>query len=447
MNKLIILLLLIFSTTAHAQTWGRYDWIRPSDLNDGTDTPSTGQCVAIDSSNTDQFEYIACGSGSGDITRVGDILSGDALVTGGNVTIDSIGIASLTIGNTSLGDITLRFKGDSGTAGTIIYEVTQDTLNLNVPFKLYDDDGIGLVDTFGDFAVDNNAWAGFRGAPVFFDGTATVFLIGVLASDIPENLQTLKWNTGGTITWENDIDTSGITAADTCVLFSDGADNPSCDTSNFNYNKTTKALSAGSFIAAPSVSPTISFLDSDVGDGGTQGLISLNCPKTGSGAEGCEITFSHQVSGVTVDTIIMGNTGGVTLDTVTITTSFSAPNLVSHADILDSDQADTKCIWFENPTASDDFKSIWQNSTANDFLITGLKCDSDQTIDWDLQIDDGTPADVNGTDIQCVAGEAEDTTLSGDTTLAVGEELDLAVTSVANTPTYVSICWTGNWVD
>ena len=120
---------------------------------------------------------------------------------------------------------------------------------------------------------------------------------------------------------------------------------------------------------------------------------------------------------------------------------------ITHADILDTDQADTKCVYIEDPTADDDLQSLWANKTANDFTITEVWCESDQTIDFDLQVDDGTPADVIGSDLQCAAGEAENTSPAGDTELAAGEELDLVVTSVSGTPTWVSICWTGNWKD
>jgi hypothetical protein len=108
---------------------------------------------------------------------------------------------------------------------------------------------------------------------------------------------------------------------------------------------------------------------------------------------------------------------------------------------------DTKCIWFEDPTATDDFNSIWRNSTANDLTLTELWAESDQTVTFMLQGDDGTPADIDSVDLAPAAGEAEDTSLDGDTTLGVDEELDLAVTSVANTPTWVSICWTFTWND
>lgn len=146
------------------------------------------------------------------------------------------------------------------------------------------------------------------------------------------------------------------------------------------------------------------------------------------------------------DTFTSGGTGSgftVNIDNST----FTATDVITHANIADSDQALTACVYIEDPTADDDLQSIWANKTANDFLLTEIWGESDQTVNFDLQVDDGTPADVNGTDISPAAGEAEDTSLSGDTTLAAGEELDLAITSVSGTPTWVSICWTGNWVD
>lgn len=58
------------------------------------------------------------------------------------------------------------------------------------------------VDAFGEIAGDDNLWAASRGAPVFFDGTASTALVNVLVSDAPSNGQVPTWNTGGTITWE-----------------------------------------------------------------------------------------------------------------------------------------------------------------------------------------------------------------------------------------------------
>lgn len=131
----------------------------------------------------------------------------------------------------------------------------------------------------------------------------------------------------------------------------------------------------------------------------------------------------------------------------TITTSEITDDTITHADIADSDQASSMCWYIEDPTAADDLTSLWHNGTGNDYLLTAIWGESDQTVSFDFQVDDGTPADVNGTDISPAAGQAEDTSLSGDTTVAAGEELDLAVTSVSGTPTWVSVCVTGNWVD
>jgi len=60
------------------------------------------------------------------------------------------------------------------------------------------------TDADGEIGVDLDAWATGRDAIEFFDGTASTYLIGALASDTPTNGQVLKWNTGGTITWEAD---------------------------------------------------------------------------------------------------------------------------------------------------------------------------------------------------------------------------------------------------
>ena len=56
----------------------------------------------------------------------------------------------------------------------------------------------------GDIAFDNNYWAAGRGAVVSWDGTANVVIPMALQSDTPSNGQVLKFNTGGTFTWEDD---------------------------------------------------------------------------------------------------------------------------------------------------------------------------------------------------------------------------------------------------
>lgn len=102
------------------------------------------------------------------------------------------------------------------------------------------------LSTFGDLIGDSNIWASGRGAPLFYDGTAPVALVGVLVSDVPTNNQVPVWNTNGTITWENQTAAGGssITAADTQVIFSDGANN-AVGNAGLAFNKATATLTTG----------------------------------------------------------------------------------------------------------------------------------------------------------------------------------------------------------
>lgn len=87
------------------------------------------------------------------------------------------------------------------------------------------------TDAFGECAGDDNAHAASRGALQCFDGTANTWLIGALSSDTPSNGQVPKWNTGGTITWEDDSTGAGggdaVTVDGAAVVdpnFDDGGD-------------------------------------------------------------------------------------------------------------------------------------------------------------------------------------------------------------------------------
>ncbi len=69
--------------------------------------------------------------------------------------------------------------------------------------------------------------------------------------------------------------------------------------------------------------------------------------------------------------------------------------------------------------------------------LTKIHYESDQTVNFDFQIDDGTPAAVNGSDIACTTF-ATDSTLAGDVTMAAGDRLDIVIASVSGTPTWFS---------
>jgi hypothetical protein len=85
---------------------------------------------------------------------------------------------------------------------SLISADTVDATALNALNLTINGGATPTTDAFGEMSTDNDAWAASRGAPQFFDGTASTYLVGVAASDIPTDGQTPRWNTGGTITWE-----------------------------------------------------------------------------------------------------------------------------------------------------------------------------------------------------------------------------------------------------
>ena len=162
-------------------------------------------------------------------------------------------------------------------------------------------------------------------------------------------------------------------------------------------------------------------------------------------------TGTHTFSGagdivLPAGSVDAGTYAAASIDGDDINSNIAGRSLTLNAaspDTLDVDAelyTDTKCIYIEDPTAADDFKSLWRTTKA--ITITEVWCESDQTIDFDLQEDDGTPADIIGTDLQCAAGENSTSTAFADAAIAANSEIDLVVTSVANTPTWCSICWT-----
>lgn len=112
-------------------------------------------------------------------------------------------------------------------------------------------------------------------------------------------------------------------------------------------------------------------------------------------------------------------------------------------DVMNADAelyTETQCIYIEDPTDADDLKSIWYTPIA--VTLTQIWAESDQTVTFMLQVDDGSPADVDSVDLAPAAGVASDTSLNGDATMGAGDRLDIDLVSTSGTPTWVSICWT-----
>jgi hypothetical protein len=105
---------------------------------------------------------------------------------------------------------------------------------------------------------------------------------------------------------------------------------------------------------------------------------------------------------------------------------------------------DSGCINTKNPASSDQHHTVWRAPVA--LTITEIYCEvTDGTsAGADLNIDDGSPAGVNGSDITCTTSGVTDATLAGDTTMAAGDRLDLDVGTVTGVVTELAVCmkWT-----
>lgn len=152
--------------------------------------------------------------GGSDLTRANFADSSEVTFTlsGTNVTAgipnDSIALGTKTTGNFVAGVVgtanEVAVSGGSGSEASTATLSLPATIDLGGKTSLEIPNGASpTTDAFGEIAGDNDAWGSGRGAVQFFDGTANTLLVGVLASDTPVNGQVPVWNTGGTITWED----------------------------------------------------------------------------------------------------------------------------------------------------------------------------------------------------------------------------------------------------
>ena len=71
------------------------------------------------------------------------------------------------------------------------------------------------TDADGEMSFDTDGWGAGYDALEIWNGTASAYVVAVTASDIPNNGQVPKWNTGGEITWENISAATDINPVDT----------------------------------------------------------------------------------------------------------------------------------------------------------------------------------------------------------------------------------------
>lgn len=138
------------------------------------------------------------------VLNAGDTMTGQLFVDGG-----ANEIQALIQGNgTQTANILVAEESD----GTDVFVVfasgvsIENTKQFNLPKGTSP-----TLDSQGEVAVDIDTWQNGRGTIKFWDGTEETNVISALSSDSPTSGQVPKWNTGGTITWEDDSTTVGST--------------------------------------------------------------------------------------------------------------------------------------------------------------------------------------------------------------------------------------------
>jgi hypothetical protein len=105
----------------------------------------------------------------------------------------------------------------------------------------------------------------------------------------------------------------------------------------------------------------------------------------------------------------------------------------------------TKCYRMADVDTSYDDESIFSNQEGMTWTIINMWCDSDDSgMTFDFQIDDGTPADVNG-GAGVVCNKTKDTVFGGDAgdqEVLDGETVDLDIIATVGSPTWATFCMT-----
>ena len=163
--------------------------------------------------------YIAELDHAGTINRAIHTAGDTPSYFGGKVTVeDDMDVAedisftsSANIGVASIGLHSSNYVYLVG--GTAGLKLTEDGLvgitiedGGNIVFPLQADP---TTDGDGEFAVDTDGWGSGYDAYEFWNGSASAYMVATTASDSPGDGQVPKWNTGGEITWEDDLQGAG----------------------------------------------------------------------------------------------------------------------------------------------------------------------------------------------------------------------------------------------
>lgn len=330
----------------------------------------------------------------------------------------------------------------------------------------------------GEVAFDTNAWGSGRGALQVWDGTANTYAVATLASDTPTNGQCPKWNTGGTVTWEDcaggaglsnvsedtsptlggNLDGGGFTitnlesitlTGDPFLMFPQGAACTPDANAVCIYPATSIATAYGivlpsgvgsTGVVKVSVSGAVATLshaaiaDADVPNNIT---IDLAAAATALAADPTDCT----------DQFARGINASGTAQCANVATADISNNAVTRDKVsaaLRTRQVHFK-VWGTGASSvlqdTDDELSIFNNQLGSGITITEVVCESDTgTPSIQLQRDDGSAADILGSALSCATTPASTTTFSGtENQIADGHRLDFLVATAGGAAHWVAV--------
>lgn len=224
-------------------------------------------------------------------------------VTAGAFVGNGSGLTGLASAFTNSSGLAGILSDETGTGLTVFNDSPVFATQITLPNA-----AAPVVDAIGELAIDNNLWASGRGSPIFYDGTASNALVGVLTSDAPSNGQVPTFNSSnGTITWETPS-SSGVTIGAGQIAYA-LANNSLGGTSGLTYDAPTGTVFASQFSSNPTATPTVSFKDSNDAESVVDGTIVVNLNDPTTDSQDADMTINLMSGGSLAQAAQFGSDG------------------------------------------------------------------------------------------------------------------------------------------
>lgn len=267
------------------------------------DTSAEIAAIVTNETGTGSLVFNTAPTFSGTVTATAFVGNGSGLTGLASAFTTSAGLASI-------------LSDEVGTGFSVFNDSPSFTTLITLPSA-----AAPVVDAIGEFAIDTNLWAANRGAPVFYDGTASNALVGVLTSDAPTNGQVPMFNSSdGSVTWETPS-SSGVTIGAGQIAYA-LANNSLGGTSGLTYDSATGTVFASQFSSNPTANPMISFKDSNDAEGVVDATIDVDLFDGTANSQDAEMIFKTMTAGSLTTKLSIDPSGWVAVDGGTSTTGF-----------------------------------------------------------------------------------------------------------------------------